>query len=180
MTESCIYDGDKGENKNRIDEERKVITIYDAQGALPQEMQKKQYKEMAGEVKPKPPILRNSVAAFVVGGLICVIGQGFVNLYQLIGLTRLDSMAATSATLIFFAALLTGLGLYDSITKFAGAGGIVPITGFANAMVAPAMEFRTEGFVLGVAARLFTVAGPVLVFGIVSAWIVGILFFIFR
>jgi stage V sporulation protein AC len=91
-----------------------------------------------------------------------------------------EAGAATSTVLVFLAALLTGLGVYDEIAKFAGAGSIVPITGFANSMVAPAMEYRGEGLVLGVGARLFTVAGPVLVFGIVTAWLVALLYYFFR
>ncbi len=148
--------------------------------SLPAEMQKKQYDQMVKEVKPRPPVIRNVFWAFVVGGLISVIGQIFFNIFQNWGLGRLEAGAAMSCTLIFLAALFTGLGLYDELAKVGGAGTIVPITGFANSMVAPAMEYRAEGLVLGVGARLFTVAGPVLVFGIVTAWIIGLLYYFFR
>lgn len=148
--------------------------------SLPAEMQKKQYGQMVKEVKPRPPVIRNVFWAFVVGGLISVIGQIFFNIFQNWGLGRLEAGAAMSSTLVFLAALFTGLGLYDEIAKVGGAGMIVPITGFANSMVAPAMEYRAEGLVLGVGARLFTVAGPVLVFGIVTAWIIGLLYYFFR
>lgn len=148
--------------------------------SLPAEMRKKQYDQMVKEVKPRPPVIRNICWAFVTGGLISVIGQVFFNIFQNWGLGRLEAGAAMSSTLVFFAALFTGLGLYDEIAKVGGAGTIVPITGFANSMVAPAMEYRTEGLVLGVGARLFTIAGPVLVFGIVTAWIIGLLYYFFR
>lgn len=148
--------------------------------SLPAEMQKKRYDQLVQRVKPRPPVARNTFWAFLVGGLISVVGQVFFNIYQGLGLPRLEAGAAMSMTLVFFAALLTGLGIYDEIAKIGGAGTIVPITGFANSMVAPAMEFKTEGLVLGVGARLFTVAGPVLVFGIVTAWFIGLLYFFFR
>jgi len=148
--------------------------------SLPLESQKKEYERIVKEVKPRPPVIRNVFWAFVVGGLICVIGQVFFDFYASLGLTRLEAGAAMSGTLIFLAALFTGLGIYDEIAKFGGAGMIVPITGFANSMVAPAMEYRAEGLVLGVGARLFNVAGPVLVFGIVTAWLIGLIYYFFR
>ncbi|MGB9904691.1 MAG: stage V sporulation protein AC [Desulfotomaculales bacterium] len=148
--------------------------------SLPAEMQKKHYDQLVQRVKPRPPVARNTFWAFLVGGLISVVGQVFYDIYRGLGLTGLEAGAAMSMTLVFFAALLTGLGVYDEIAKIGGAGTIVPITGFANSMVAPAMEFKTEGLVLGVGARLFTVAGPVLVFGIVTAWFIGLLYFFFR
>lgn len=146
----------------------------------PLEIQKKQYKQMVDGVRPRPTLGRNVFWAFVVGGLIAVIGQFLMNFYQGRGLALPEAGAATSATLVFLAALFTGLGIYDEIARFAGAGSIVPITGFANSMVAPAMEYRGEGLVLGVGARLFTIAGPVLVFGIVTAWAAGLLYYFFR
>lgn len=138
----------------------------------------KQYQDMVNAVKPGPTVWRNVLAAFLVGGTICAIGQGLVLLYQNLGVGKTDAYTLASITLVFLSALLTGLGVYDEIGRFAGAGGVVPITGFANAMVAPAIEFRAEGLVLGVGARMFTVAGPVLVYGIVSAWLVGLFFLI--
>ena len=135
---------------------------------------------MVDEVNPRPPLARNIFGAFAIGGLIAVLGQLFLNLFQSWGLNIREAGAAMSATLVFLSALFTGLGIYDEIAKFGGAGTIVPITGFANAMVAPAMEYRAEGLVLGVGARLFTVAGPVLVFGIVARWLIGLLYYFFR
>ncbi|HWI54241.1 MAG TPA: stage V sporulation protein AC [Desulfobacteria bacterium] len=145
----------------------------------PEEIQKLQYQQMVMRTKPKPPLLRNVAGAFVVGGLICTFGQALLNFYASVGLAKPEAGAAASATLVFIASLLTGLGIYDSIAKFAGAGTIVPITGFANSMVAPAMEFRREGMVFGVGQRMFTLAGPVLAFGFVTAWLIGLIYYLF-
>ncbi|MDR3542590.1 MAG: stage V sporulation protein AC [Desulfosporosinus sp.] len=136
-----------------------------------------QYKSLAQEFTPKPTVVKNVVRAFVVGGIICAIGQIFINLFVTLGLARLEASTAATATMIFLGALLTGLGIYDEIGKFGGAGSIVPVTGFANSIVAPAMEFKREGYVLGVGAKLFTVAGPVLVYGIATSIVVGVVYF---
>jgi len=145
----------------------------------PLEMQKKQYQEMVNRSKPKHPVLRNIFWAFVIGGIICTIGQGFLNYFMGLGLPALEAGTASAIVMVFFAALFTGLGIYDEITRYGGAGTIVPITGFANSMVAPAMEARSEGMVLGVGARLFTIAGPILTFGFTFAWLAAILYYIF-
>ena len=144
----------------------------------PFERQKKEYKKLVQQVKPKPTVLKNGIMAFLVGGAICAAGQLLTNYFKVQGLATQDAGLATSAVLVFLAAFFTGLGVYDEIAKYAGAGTIVPITGFANSMVAPAMEFRSEGMVFGVGSRLFTIAGPVLVFGIVSAWLAGLVAYI--
>lgn len=144
------------------------------------EKQKQEYEKIVKQIKPKPRIWRNSFWAFVVGGLICLVGQLILSFYQSRGLDLNEAGAAASATLVFLAAFLTGLGVYDQISRFGGAGGIVPITGFANSMVSPAMEFRAEGMVFGVGSRLFTIAGPVLVWGLVTAWAAGILYYLFK
>ncbi|MDI6709481.1 MAG: stage V sporulation protein AC [Bacillota bacterium] len=135
---------------------------------------------ISDRMKPKPPVLRNTIWAFAVGGLITILGQALLLFFQGLGLAPLAAGTATSITLIFLAALLTGLGVYDEIARYAGAGTIVPITGFANSMVAPALEAKAEGLVLGVGARLFTIAGPILVFGIVAGWIVGLIYLLIR
>lgn len=145
----------------------------------PLEMQKKQYQEMVNRAKPRPPVLRNTFWAFIIGGLICAIGQGFLNYFKGLGLPALEAGTASAIVLVFFAALFTGLGVYDEIAKYGGAGAIVPITGFANSMVAPAMEAKPEGLVLGVGARLFTIAGPILTFGFTFAWLAAILYYLF-
>ena len=136
---------------------------------------KQQYQQMTQEMMPKRPVLRNAVIAFVVGGLICVVGQGVQGFFMHQGMTTKEASAPTAVVMIGLGALLTGLGWYDRIVKHSGMGGTLPITGFANAMVAQAMEFRTEGLVMGVGARLFTVAGPVLVYGMTAAMVVGAL-----
>lgn len=145
----------------------------------PEEMQKLQYQELVMQIKPKPPLVRNVAGAFVIGGIICTFGQALLNFYKSVGLAKPEAGAATSATLVFIAAVLTGLGIYDSIAKYAGAGTIVPITGFANSIVAPALEFRREGMVFGVGQKMFTLAGPVLAFGFVTAWLIGLIYYLF-
>lgn len=149
-------------------------------GTTVSEQNKKEYQEMVRQIRPKPRIWRNVFWAFVVGGLICLVGQFILGFFKARGLDINDAGVATSATLVLIAAFLTGIGVYDEISRFAGAGGIVPITGFANSMVSPAMEYRTEGLIFGVGAKLFTIAGPVLVWGIVTAWAVGMLYYFFR
>lgn len=136
-----------------------------------------QYTILAQKVTPKPTVLKNIIRAFVVGGIICAIGQVLVNLFVIGGLPPINASTAATATMIFLGALLTGLGIYDEIGKFAGAGAIVPVTGFANSIVAPAMEYKREGYVLGVGAKLFTVAGPVLVYGITTSIAIGIVYY---
>ena len=143
------------------------------------DMTNKEYNKYVSEKAKPSPIWKNMAWAFVVGGLICTLGQGLLNFYQWMGLSEDDAGTAVSMTLIFAAALLTGLGVFDELAKRAGAGTLVPITGFANAMVSPALEFKSEGMVTGTGAKLFTVAGPVLVFGISASILYGILRLLF-
>lgn len=131
-------------------------------------------KYVNGKSKPSP-CLKNCIWAFCVGGLICTLGQALLNCYQSWGLEKDDASAAVSVSLILLSAVLTGLGIFDKIAKHAGAGTLVPITGFANAVVSPALEFKSEGLVLGVAAKMFVIAGPVLVFGISASVLYGII-----
>lgn len=140
------------------------------------EAEKKAYQELVKEVKPRPPVLRNALFAFGVGGAICAGGQLFSFLFQRWGLAAQEANTAALLVLVFLGAFLTGLGVYDCLVQFGGAGGIIPITGFANSIVSPAMEFRREGLVFGTCARMFTVAGPVLVYGFVTAVIIGLVF----
>ena len=121
------------------------------------------------------PTLKNCIWAFCVGGLICTLGQALLNCYQSWGLEKDDASAAVSVSLILLSAVLTGLGIFDKIAKHAGAGTLVPITGFANAVVSPALEFKSEGLVMGVAAKMFVIAGPVLVFGISASVLYGVI-----
>ena len=137
----------------------------------------KEYKEITQRISPKPKVLKNVIMAFLVGGLICSFGQILINFYMnYTGLSKIAAQMAGTASLILLGALLTGLGVYDKIVKIGGAGGIVPVTGFANSMVSPALEYKREGYVFGVGGKLFTVAGPILVYGIVTSIIVGIIY----
>lgn len=140
----------------------------------------KEYGEITKKRSPNTRVALTFTKAFLIGGTICAIGQGFMNLYTYWGFNKTNSGALTSMTLIFTAAILTGLKLYDKIAKHGGAGTLVPITGFANAVVAPALEYKTEGYVLGVGAKMFTIAGPVLVYGIAASALYGILYYLFR
>lgn len=137
------------------------------------------YDKMIQNTSPKPNLLLNCSKAFVIGGLICTIGQGITNLYIFWGMNKVDAGTVTSITLIFLGALLTGLDLYDPIGNFAGAGSVIPITGFANSIVASAIEYKKEGYVLGVGAKMFTIAGPVIVYGIIASVVVGLTYFLF-
>lgn len=142
-----------------------------------QEFQK-WYQAQFNQVKPKPPILKNALWAFAVGGLICTLGQVIQNYFIGLGLSPKEAGGPTSAVLIFLSALFTGLGIYDELGRRAGAGSIVPITGFANSIVAPAMEYKREGYVFGVGAKMFVIAGPVIVYGLVTAFIVGLIYWL--
>ena len=142
------------------------------------ELSNQQYNEYVSAKAEPSPIWKDMAWAFCVGGLICTGGQALSNLYQSWGVSREDAGTWVSITLVFLAALLTGLGVFDDIAKRAGAGTLVPITGFANAMVSPALEFKSEGAILGTGARLFTVAGPVLAYGISASVVYGLILWI--
>ncbi len=141
-------------------------------------MTEKEYGKLIKNMAPKSPIGRDCLNAFWIGGLICCIGQLIMNGYAALGLDKTDSGTATSMTLVALSALLTGLSLYDDIAKHAGAGTLVPITGFANSIAAPAVEFKTEGFILGVGAKMFTIAGPVIVYGVSASVVYGLIYWI--
>ena len=144
------------------------------------DMTNQDYGKLVNDRSKPSPMGKNLVWAFLVGGTICTIGQGLSNLYQSWGLDKDQAGTAVSVTLIFAAALLTGLGCFDKLAKRAGAGTLVPITGFANAMVSPALEFKSEGLITGTAAKLFVVPGPVLVFGISASVIYGLILLLFQ
>lgn len=138
----------------------------------------KKFESITKEAVPKPKIAKNCVYAFLVGGAICTIAEIFQFFLVRYGVQVEDARGLVSIIMIFLGALLTGIGIYDKIAVFGGAGTVVPITGFSNAIVSPAMEFKKEGFVFGVASKMFTIAGPVLVYGIGSSVIVGIIYYI--
>ncbi|MBE6064743.1 stage V sporulation protein AC [Clostridium cochlearium] len=141
---------------------------------------KQKFDTLVKQVQPKKSLLKDCINAFIVGGLICVIGQFFNNYFLSKGISTDDVGTYVSIVMIFIGALLTGIGVYDKIANFAGAGTVVPITGFSNSIVSPAMEFKKEGYVFGVAAKMFTIAGPVLVYGIGSSWIVGLIYYFIK
>ena len=138
------------------------------------EMSPQEYQQYVKHKAPKSPIFKDTALAFLVGGAICALGQLIQNGYVSLGLERVDAGTATSVTLVFLSALFTGLNLYNSLARYAGAGTLVPITGFANAVVSPAIDFKSEGFVTGMAAKMLTVAGPVIVFGTLASAIYGV------
>ena len=141
-------------------------------------MTEKQYQRLVNDLAPKSPKLKDYFNAFWIGGTICLVGQVFMNWYQSMNLDEKAAGTAVSMTLVALSALLTGLSLYDNIAKYGGAGTLVPITGFANAMSAPAIEFKTEGFVLGVGAKIFTIAGPVILYGVSASVVYGLIYWI--
>ena len=141
-------------------------------------MTPREYDKLVSRMAAPSPMGKDCLNAFLVGGLICTLGQLLMTGYKALGLEKTDASTAASMTLVFLSALLTGLSLYDNIAKFAGAGTLVPITGFANAIAAPAVEFKTEGFVLGVGAKMFTIAGPVIVYGVSASVVYGFIYWI--
>lgn len=141
---------------------------------------KQKFKKISTEVRPKSHLLRNCIRAFIVGGILCDIGQFFNSYLTKAGLPKDDVSSWVSIIMVFLGAFLTGIGIYDKLASFAGAGSLVPITGFANSIVSPAMEFKKEGFIFGVGAKMFVIAGPVLVYGIGSSVLVGIIYYLFK
>ena len=141
-------------------------------------MTQRQYDKLVRELCPRSPMWKDCLNAFWIGGTICLLGQILIHFYGIWGLDKEVAGTAASMTLVALSALLTGLSLYDNIAKVAGAGTLVPITGFANAIAAPAVEFKTEGFILGVGAKMFTIAGPVIVYGVSASVIYGLIYWI--
>ena len=142
-------------------------------------MSPKEYNRYVARLAKKSPLGKDLLNSFLIGGLICVIGQLILNGYTALELSEQDAAAATSVSLVFLSAVLTGLSVYDDLAKIAGAGTLVPTTGFANAVVSPAIEFKAEGFVTGMAAKMFIIAGPVIVYGTVASVLYGIILVIF-
>lgn len=141
----------------------------------------KAYVDYVEKTAPKSPIFKNMIMAFLFGGAICVIGQAFMDLYEnVLNLGADEAKIAVSVTMVFIGAFLTGIDVYPKLAKYAGAGTIVPITGFANSVASPAMEFKREGLVLGMSAKMFVVAGPVLVYGITSSVVVGFIYWLYK
>ena len=143
-------------------------------------MTNKQYEEYVKWKSPNSNTFKDCVFAFIIGGFICFLGQIIIDVLRANGLSKETTSTLTSVILIFIGALLTGLNLYDDIAKYAGAGTIVPITGFANSIVSSAMEFKSEGYVMGLGAKMFTIAGPVIVFGTISSVLCGLIYYFIR
>lgn len=144
------------------------------------DMTPKEYQAYVARKARKSPVIRDTAMAFAIGGAICVVGQLIRNGWMAAGLSQEDAGTATSCTLVAISALLTGLNFYNKLARFGGAGTLVPITGFANAVVSPALDFRSEGFVTGMAARMFLVAGPVIVFGTTASVLYGVILMLSR
>lgn len=140
---------------------------------------KQEYSKMTEKASPNSPIVLNCLKAFLFGGGICVLGQALLNGFKALGLDKVSAGSAVSVSLVFLGAALTALGWYEKIAKHAGAGTLVPITGFANSVVAPAIEFKSEGYVLGLGAKMFIIAGPVIVYGTLASVIYGIIYYVF-
>ncbi|MGL5514542.1 MAG: stage V sporulation protein AC [Sporomusa sp.] len=152
-----------------------MTQVFDSKAS---QAEQQQYQEKFEQVKPKTPLLKNLIWAFVVGGLICMLGQFFLNYFVGLGMSKKEAGGPVSTILIFLSALFTGLGIYDELGRRAGAGSVVPITGFANSIVASAMEFKREGFVFGIGAKMFVIAGPVLVYGISTAVVISFIYWL--
>ena len=141
-------------------------------------LSKREYARIVKEMSPNSPFWKDLLLAFLIGGAICAIGQAVMNGFSAMGLDEQDAGTATSIAMVFFSAALTALSLYDNIAKHAGAGTLVPITGFANAVVSPAVEFKSEGFILGVGAKIFVIAGPVIVYGLTASVVYGVILWV--
>jgi len=139
---------------------------------------KQEYADLVKQYSPPSPTYKNCLWAFLVGGGICTLGQALGNLYQYLGASKDNAATFVSISLVVLSALLTGLGLYDKIAKHAGAGTLVPITGFANSVVSPAVEFKAEGLITGMAVKMFTIAGPVIVYGVSAGVVYGLIYWI--
>ena len=144
------------------------------------DISKKEYSRISKKHSGKSKLYKTVPKAYLIGGFICMVGQFFLNLYKNTGLDDEQAAAFTSITLILISAVLTGFGLYERIAKHGGAGTLVPITGFANSVVSPAIEFKSEGFILGVGAKMFSIAGPVIVYGVVASVIYGFIYWLMQ
>lgn len=147
-------------------------------GSIKNEEKKKEYEQFVNQITPKKNLAVQMGKAFVVGGLICVLGQGIIAFCKGLGIDQETAGTWCSLTLIFLSALFTGLNLYQKLVSFAGAGALVPITGFANSVAAPAIEYQKEGWVFGVGCKIFTIAGPVILYGVFTSWLLGMIYWI--
>lgn len=167
---------DQSAKKTIIDLRKKVVEQQD----LIKAYLKIRYGRLVNKSMPKIPVIKNALIAFGVGGTICAIAQVILNSFMLYGIASKEAATFTTITMVFLGALLTGLGIYDEIGRFGGAGSMVPITGFANSIVSPALEYKREGYVYGVGAKIFTIAGPVLLYGSLISVVIGLIFYIMK
>ncbi len=151
-----------------------------AAGTVSEKMSSQEYTQYVKQITPTHNTILNVAKAFVVGGIICTIGQAIMTWVMSMGVEKEAAGTWTSIVLIGIAILLTGFNLFNSIVKFGGAGALVPITGFANSMVSPAIEYKKEGWVFGVGCKIFTIAGPVILYGVVTSWIVGVVYYVLQ
>lgn len=149
-------------------------------GSIKNEDKKKEYEQYVNQVTPKKNLFFQMLKAFIVGGLICVLGQGILNYCKSLGMDKETAGTWCSLTLIFLSVLLTGFNLYQKLVSFGGAGALVPITGFANSVAAPAIEYQKEGQVFGVGCKIFNIAGPVILYGIFTSWLLGLIYWILK
>lgn len=160
--------------------DKNKVTASDILKEKNQNTKEEKYNQYVKDMTPKHSWFLNMCKAFIVGGIICTIGQGFISLYKSLGAETDLAAAYTTISLVLLSVILTGLNIYPKIAKFGGAGTVVPITGFANSVAAPAVEFKKEGQVFGIGCKIFTIAGPVILYGILSSWILGIIYYIFQ
>ncbi len=165
-------------NINAGDVNTQDVSAQDVVMEHDQDTKGEKYNEYVKKMTPKHSWFLNMLKAFLVGGIICTIGQCFSNLYKYWGASEDLAAAYTTLSLVFLSVLLTGLNIYPKLAKFGGAGTVVPITGFANSVAAPAVEYKKEGHVFGIGCKIFTIAGPVILYGIFSSWILGIIYYI--
>lgn len=149
-------------------------------GSIKNEDKKKEYEQYVEQVTPKKNLFIQMLKAFIIGGLICVLGQGILNYCKSLGMDKETAGTWCSLTLIFLSVLLTGFNLYQKLVSFGGAGALVPITGFANSVAAPAIEYQKEGQVFGVGCKIFNIAGPVILYGIFTSWVLGLIYWILK
>jgi len=143
------------------------------------DLSNKEYQAHVKKQSPPSPIVKDTLLAFLIGGAICTVGQGIMNLALSMGLNEKDAGTVTTIALVFFSALFTGLNLYNKLARYGGAGTLVPVTGFANAVVSPALDYKSEGFITGMAVKMFTIAGPVIVYGVLAGMAYGLILLLF-
>ncbi len=158
----------------------KKVTVSEVLQEKDKNKRNENFNQYVKQVTPKNSIAINTIKAFVIGGIICTIGQFFINFYIYLGAGEELARSYNTLTLVFLSVVLTGFGIYQKLAKFGGAGTLVPITGFANSVAAPAIEYKKEGQIFGIGCKIFTIAGPVILYGIFSSWLLGLIYYILK